>query len=345
MSDVVSGARYRAWQLDGAFGFEQLRLVEREREALGWGQVRVRLRAASLNFRDLLTIQGFYNPRQPLPLVPCSDGAGEVVEVGEGASRFEVGARVAPIFAQGWRDGEPSKERLGATLGGPLDGTLREEIVVDEDDLVALPDWMSFEEAACLPCAGVTAWSALVTHGKLKAGDVVLTQGTGGVSIFAIQLAKMIGARVIATSSSPDKLERLRALGASEVIDYKQDKAWGATAKKMTGGRGVDHVVEVGGAGTLAQSLRAVRIGGRISMIGVLSGGAEQINVIPILMQNICLQGIIVGHRASFEELITALSLSKVRPIISDTFELERAPEAMEHMLAGKHLGKVVITL
>lgn len=335
----------RAWQITDQFGFENLRLVERPVQAPGHGQVRVRLRAASLNFRDLLMTQGFYNPKQPLPLVPCSDGAGEVEAVGEGVSRWRVGDRVAPIFAQRWLDGEPSRERLADTLGGPLDGTLRESMVVDEAGLVAIPDAMSFEQAAALPCAAVTAWSALMVQTRVKPGDVVLVQGTGGVSIFALQIALAAGARVIATSSSPAKLDRLLELGAHEVINYKADPAWGATARKLTGGRGVDHVVEVGGAGTLTQSIRATRIGGHISMIGVLAGGAQEINVIPILMQNIRIQGVLVGHRAAFEDMLAAFALHKISPVLDRSFAFADAPEAMQYMLSGAHFGKVTIAV
>jgi NADPH:quinone reductase-like Zn-dependent oxidoreductase len=335
----------RAWQITEQFGLDHLQLVERPEQSPGFGQVRVRLRAASLNFRDLLMTQGMYNPRQPLPLVPCSDGAGEVEAVGDGVRRFKVGDRVAPIFAQRWLDGEPDRNKLGDTLGGPLDGTLRESMVVHEEGLVALPDTMSFVEAAALPCAAVTAWSALMVQARIKPGDTVLVQGTGGVSIFALQFALAAGARVIATSSSPAKLDRLRELGAHAVINYKEDPNWGATARKLTGGRGVDHVVEVGGAGTLNQSIRATRIGGHISMIGVLAGGAQEVNVIPVLMQNIRIQGVLVGHRAAFEDMLTAMSLHKIAPILDRTFGFEEAREAMGYMLSGAHFGKVTIAI
>jgi NADPH:quinone reductase-like Zn-dependent oxidoreductase len=336
-------ATMRAWQITDQFGFDNLRLVERPIPEPGHGQVRVRVRAASLNFRDLLMTQGLYNPKQPLPLVPCSDGAGEVEAVGPGVTRWSVGDRVCPIFAQRWIDGEPDRDKLAHTLGGPLDGTMREYMLVDEAGLVAIPDTMSFAQAAALPCAAVTAWSALMVQTRVKPGDVVLVQGTGGVSIFALQFALAAGARVIATSSSHDKLAQLRAMGAHEVIHYKEDPAWGSTARKLTGGRGVDHVVEVGGAGTLNQSIRATRIGGHISMIGVLAGGSQEVNVIPVLMQNIRIQGVLVGHRAAFEDLLAAMTLHNISPVLDRAFPFDQLPAAMEHMRSGAHFGKVVV--
>ncbi|HEY0554266.1 MAG TPA: NAD(P)-dependent alcohol dehydrogenase, partial [Thermoanaerobaculia bacterium] len=237
----------RAIEIQGAFGLDHLALVERPDPRPGPGQALVRLRAASLNFRDLLTVEGKYNPKQKLPLIPCSDGAGEVVTVGEGVTRVQPGDRVCTVFAQKWLAGRPTRERLRSTLGGPLDGTLAELAVFDQEGLVKTPDSLTDEEAATLPCAAVTAWSALVTEGGLTAGDTVLVQGTGGVSLFALQLAKILGARVIATSSSDEKLARVREMGADETINYREVPAWGVRAKELTGGAGVDHVVEVGG--------------------------------------------------------------------------------------------------
>lgn len=331
----------RAVEIRGSFGLENLALVERPDPEPGPRQALVRLRAAALNYRDLLMVEGKYNPKQKLPLIPCSDGAGEVVAVGEGVSRVKPGDRVCPIFAQRWISGEPIRERLRATLGGPLDGTLAELAVFDEEGLVHVPAHLTDEEAATLPCSAVTAWNALVTEGGVKAGDTVLVQGTGGVSIFALQLGRLLGARVIATSSSDEKLARVRELGAAETINYREVPEWGARAKELTGGVGVDHVVEVGGAETLQQSLRAVRLGGTISLIGNLSGTKTEILLTQIFMQKIRVNGILVGHRESFEAMNRAIAFHGMRPVIDNVFPLEEARAAFEHMGRGGHFGKI----
>jgi NADPH:quinone reductase-like Zn-dependent oxidoreductase len=335
----------RAVEIHGAFGLQNLALVERPDPRPGPGQVLVRLRAASLNFRDLLTVEGKYNPRQRLPLIPCSDGAGEVVEVGEEVTRVQPGDRVCGIFAQKWLSGEPTRERLRSTLGGPLDGTLAELAVFDQEGVVKIPGHLSYEEASTLPCAAVTAWSALVTEGGLTAGDTVLVQGTGGVSLFALQLAKIQGARVIATSSRDEKLARVRGLGADDLINYQEVPDWGKRAKELTEGIGVDNVVEVGGAGTLAQSLQAVRFGGTVSLIGNLSGTKTEILLTHIFMQRIRVNGILVGHRESFEAMNRAIALHGLRPVVDLIFSLEEAPAAFEHMAAGGHFGKIVVRM
>ncbi|MBW2462081.1 MAG: NAD(P)-dependent alcohol dehydrogenase [Deltaproteobacteria bacterium] len=333
----------RAWEISGAFGLDNLKRVTRVEAAPGRGQVRLRMLACALNYRDLLMVRGEYNPRQALPLVPLSDGVGEVVEVGPDVTRVAVGDRVMPLFAQKWLAGLPTKGDLRSTLGGPHDGTLRESMVLSEEALVRVPDYLTNAEAATLPCAALTAWSALVEHSPVRPGETVLIQGTGGVSIFALQLAKLLGARTIVTSSSEAKRERARALGADETIDYVADPAWGKTAKELTGGVGVDHVVEVGGAGTFTQSARAVKPGGTISLIGILSGGASKILLTPILMQNIRVQGIVVGHRAGFLAMCRAFDEHQVRPVVDRTFPFEAAPDAFRHLLSQKHFGKVVI--
>jgi NADPH:quinone reductase-like Zn-dependent oxidoreductase len=333
----------RVVEVAGAFGLENLRLAERPDPSPGPGEVLLRMRAASLNFRDVLTVEGTYNRKQKLPLIPCSDGVGEVAAVGDGVSRVAVGDRVCPIFAQRWIAGEPTRERLRSTLGGPLDGTLAERMVLSEEGVVRVPEHLSDEEAATLPCAAVTAWSALVTEGGVTAGDVVLVQGTGGVSIFALQLARLLGARVIVTSSSDEKLARAKELGAEAGINYHQVPEWGERAKELTGGVGVDQVIEVGGAGTLVQSLRAVRMGGRISLIGVLAGGKVDLPLALVFMQRIRLQGILVGHRESFEAMNRALAAHRLRPVIDRTFPMEDARAACEHLAAGRHLGKICL--
>ncbi|MEM8962139.1 MAG: NAD(P)-dependent alcohol dehydrogenase [Acidobacteriota bacterium] len=335
----------QAWEIRDSFGFDHFHQTERPPAELGPGEVRVKVRAVSLNYRDLLMIRGHYNPRQPLPLIPCSDGSGEIVEVGPGVDPARVGERVASCFFQTWSGGPPSSDKVRGSLGGPLDGMLASERVLRADGVVPVPEHLSDAAAATLPCAALTAWSALVTQADVKAGDVVLVQGTGGVSIFALQFACLLGAEVIVTSSSDVKLERARELGAWQTINYRDDPDWGKTARRLTGGRGVDHVVEVGGSGTLMQSLRAVRIGGHISMIGVLSGRQDKLDVVPILMQNIRVQGVLVASRDSFVDMNRAITAHQLEPVVDRVFPFAEAPDAFAHLAAGKHLGKVVIEL
>lgn len=335
-------------EIQGGFGLDHLKVAERPEPRPGPGQVLLRMKAASLNYRDLMMVRGHYNPKQPLPLIPCSDGVGVVEAVGEGVSRVEVGQRVATLFSQSWFSGEPTPAKLRSTLGGPLDGALAEQMVLSEEGVSPVPEHLSDEEAATLPCAGLTAWSALVTNGAVKAGDTVLLQGTGGVSLFGLQFAKALGARVIITSSSDEKLERAKELGADETINYKQDESWGKTAFKLAaqhnGGRGVDHVVEVGGAGTLEQSLQAAAFGGAISVIGVLSGVSAPLNILPILMKNVQLQGILVGHREGFEAMARAIAQNDLKPVVDRTFPFEEARTALEHMASGSHFGKICLS-
>jgi NADPH:quinone reductase-like Zn-dependent oxidoreductase len=334
----------QAYVIQERFGLDQLQQVERpEPAAPGPGEATVAVRAVSLNYRDLMMVDGRYNPRQGLPLVPCSDGAGEVVAVGEGVTRVAVGDRVMPIFAQRWLGGLPTRERLRSTLGGPLDGTLQERLTVPAEAVVPVPAHLSDEEAACLPCAAVTAWSALVEVGRVKAGDTVLTLGTGGVSVFALQLGRALGARVIVTSSADDKLARARELGAWQGVNYRQDEGWGKTVAELTGGRGVDLVVEVGGAGTLAQSLQAVRPGGAVAVIGVLSGGATELSLTRVLMNKIRVEGVLVGDRDGFEAMARAIETQKLRPVVDRVFPFGEARAAFEHLASGRHFGKVVI--
>jgi NADPH:quinone reductase-like Zn-dependent oxidoreductase len=335
----------RALEVRGAWGLDHLAVGEREDPHPGPGQVVVAVAAAALNYRDLLMVQGKYNPKQPLPLIPGSDGAGRVIEVGAGVSRVKLGDRVCPIFAQGWTAGEPTRERARTTLGGPLDGTLAEKIVVSAEGVVEVPEHLSDEEAATLPCAAVTAWNALVTEGGVTAGQTVLVQGTGGVSLFALQLGKALGARVIVTSSSDEKLARAKALGADLLINYRAVPDWGKKAKELTGGRGADLVVEVGGAGTLQQSLAAVRFGGTIALIGNLAGTTTELALTHVFMQRIRLQGILVGDRESFEALNRALALHQIRPVIDRVFPLEEGRAALEHLGSGGHFGKIVVKM
>jgi len=325
------------------FGIENLAVVERDEPQAAANEVVVRFRAASLNYRDLMFIKGTYNPRAKLPAVPFSDGAGEVVAVGGSVTKWRVGDRVCPIFVQSWLDGLPSTQKNRSALGaGDMDGVLREYGAFDEEGLVKIPEHLSFEEAATLPCAAVTAWQALVNSGNLKAGDTVLALGTGGVSVFALQLAKMHGAQVIITSSSDEKLERARELGADKTINYKTTPNWDKEVLSMTNKVGVDHVIEVGGAGTLSKSLNSVRVGGQVDLIGVLATGGD-FNPITVLMKGVRLQGIFVGSRRMFEDMNRAIEANRLRPIIDKTFTFEEVREALSYMESGSHFGKIVI--
>ncbi len=326
--------------------FDQpLRRVERPDPTPGPGEILVEIRAISLNYRDLLMAAGKYNPRLALPVIPCSDCVGTVLEIGPGVDRFRAGDRVCPIFAQGWIDGEPTRAALKGTLGGPLDGTLAEKLVVPAQAAVAVPEFLSDAEAATLPCAGLTAWSALVTYGNVKPGSTVLVLGTGGVSIFALQFAKCMGARVIVSSSSDEKLERARALGADETINYREKPAWEKEVYKRTGGAGVDLVVEVGGPGTLEKSIRSVRPGGMISLIGILAGRKNEVDLTAVLMQNIVIQGIVVGHRAGFEAMNAAIAQNRLRPVVDRVFGFAEAPAAFQTVADAAHFGKVCISI
>jgi NADPH:quinone reductase-like Zn-dependent oxidoreductase len=325
------------------FGIENFVLAERDEPQPASNEVVVKFHAASLNFRDVMFVNGVYNPKAKFPAVPFSDGAGEVVAVGGNVSRWKIGDRVCPIFTQGWIEGEPSMQKNRLTLGaGALDGVLREYGAFDENGLVAIPNHLSYEEAATLPCAAVTAWDALMVSGNLKAGETVLALGTGGVSIFALQLAKMHAARVIITSSSDQKLERAKQLGADETINYKTSPDWDKEVLSLTDKMGVDHVVEVGGAGTLSKSLNAVRVGGHVPLIGVLATGGD-FNPISVLMKGVRLQGIFVGSRKMFEDMNRAIETTQMRPVIDRTFAFEEAREALKYMESGSHFGKIVV--
>lgn len=326
------------------FGVDKLAPVEVERPVAGDGEVLVRLRAASLNYRDLMMVDGRYNPKLKLPLVPLSDGAGEVVELGRSVTLWKVGDRVCPTFMQGWIDGELDHSRSKTTLGGDLDGCLREFGIFHQDGLVRIPEHLSFDEAACLPCAGVTAWNALIVSGGLASGESVLVQGTGGVSIFALQFAKMCGAEVIVTSSSNEKLERTRSLGADHLINYREREKWDDAVLELTAKRGVDHVVEVGGAGTLQRSMRAVRMAGHIAVIGVVAGAGE-FSLVPVFMKALRLIGVFVGSRVMFEQMNSALEKHQIKPVIGRTFGFAEAREALEYMRSGAHFGKIVIRI
>ena len=334
----------RAFELQ-SFGTEHLKLVERPSTTPGHSEVRVRIHASSLNYRDLLMVRGHYNPRQPLPLVPLSDGVGVVDAVGDEVTRVAVGDRVAGIFAQTWLHYPPTRDAARSTLGGPLDGMAAEEVVLHEDGVVPVPQYLTDIEAATLPCAGVTAWNSLRGEGSVSAGDTVLILGTGGVSIFALLFAHSLGARTIVTSSSDEKLERARELGASETINYRSTPEWWRRVRELTDGAGVDHVVEVGGAGTFDQSVRSTKVGGHVSLIGVLAGGAQKLDLTKVLMNNIRVQGVLVGCRDVFESMNAHLSEHQIRPVVDRVFPFTELPTALDSLGAGRHFGKIGVDL
>jgi NADPH:quinone reductase-like Zn-dependent oxidoreductase len=328
----------------GAKGPEALRRAERPDPKPGRKEVVVRVRATSLNFRDLAVMQGAY-PGPPMTdnLIPLSDGAGEVVAVGEGVTRHRPGDRVVGTFFQVWVSGRPPSG-LAALGAAPVNGMLTEKVVLHEDGLIAIPQGLSFEEAATLPCAAVTAWHALMAAGRpIMPGDSVLALGTGGVSIFALQFARAAGARVIVTSSSDEKLERAKKCGATDTINYKQTPDWGAAVINLTGGRGVDCVIEVGGAGTLSKSFQAVGYGGKVALIGVLAGFAGDTSPHPLMFKAASLHGIFVGNRSMFEDMLQAMTVNRIQPVIDKVFSFEDAPAAYRYQMEGKHFGKVVI--
>lgn len=335
----------RAYEVHPRDQFESLTLVERPTPVVGPHDVRVRIRAVSLNFRDLTMARSAKARPRPKPLVACSDGAGEVVAVGGAVTRFKGGERVAGLFFPGWLDGELSAAHHAAALGGSIDGVLAEEVVLDEQAWVPLPDHLSFEEAATLPCAGVTAYNALFEVAALRPGDTLLVQGTGGVSIFGLQLAKAAGARVIVTSKSAEKRARATAMGADHVIDYVATPKWGDAAFQWTGGRGVDVVIEVGGPGTFDQSVAALRYGGTMSLLGVLTGIKGEVNTYGVFHKGLRVHGVYVGSGRMFDALNRALATARIHPVIDRVFDFSDARGAYEHLAGGAHFGKVVIRI
>jgi NADPH:quinone reductase-like Zn-dependent oxidoreductase len=316
-----------------SFGLDGLSLIEREEPVAAPGQVLVHVRAMSLNYRDIMIAGGAYNPRMKLPAVPLSDCAGEVVGTGE---------RVCVPFMPAWIDGEVDENKARSALGAGGLGVASEYVAIDAAAVVPFPEHLSFEEAATLPCTGVTAWNTLVTTGHLRPDETVLIQGTGGVSIFALQFAGLMRARVIATSGSDEKLERVRALGATETINYRTTPDWDKRVRELTNGRGVDHVVDVGGVETLPKSIKAVRMGGTISIMGVLSGAGD-VNFVPVFMRSLRLQGIFVGSREMFVDMNRAITMHKVRPVIDRVFPAEEIADALRYMQSGKHFGKICL--
>jgi NADPH:quinone reductase-like Zn-dependent oxidoreductase len=338
------GDTFKRYQIDGDFGIESLRIKDATVSALGAHQVRIAVKATSINFRDLLVCKGLYNPNLKKPAVPLSDGAGEIVEIGTFVKRVKVGDRVMGAFMPRWISGAPNDDVVRLALGGGGDeGMLAQYVVLDEEAVVEIPAHLSFLEAATLPCAAVTAWHALFEDDCLKPGQTVLTQGTGGVSLFAIQFAQAAGAHLISTSGSDEKITKLKTMGVANTINYKQTPGWGKETLKLTSMSGVDHIVEVGGGGTLGESFKAIKIGGHIALIGVLSGAQSQVNPMSILMKAIRLQGVYVGSRSMFESMNAAISLHKIKPIIDRVFGFEEAQDALRYMESAQHFGKIVI--
>jgi NADPH:quinone reductase-like Zn-dependent oxidoreductase len=336
------GGIVKLWQIQ-SFGIDQLVLADSPKPRPGRGQVLVKVHAVSLNYRDLLLVRGHYNPKMALPRIPCSDGAGEVVEVGEGVDTVTVGQRVAGIFMQHWLEGPPTAESSRGALGGDVDGMLAEYVVLNQHGVVSIPEHLSFAEAATLPCAGVTAWNAVVNAAQVKPGDVVLIQGTGGVSIFALQFGKMAGAVVIGTSSSDEKLQRAKTMGLDAGLNYRQSPEWAKWVLKETNNRGADLIVEVGGAGTFNQSLQAVRYGGMVTQIGVLSQSEQPLPIPLILHRQIRIQGIYVGSKSHFEAMNRAIVATRLQPLVDQIYTFDRVREALKCMETGSHFGKIVI--
>lgn len=332
----------KLWRIP-AFGIDNLEFIDAPEPKTGPAEVLIRVHAVSLNYRDLMITLGRYNPNMALPRIPVSDGVGEIVAIGEDVTEVKAGQRVAGIFMQNWLDGAGTAQKHRGALGGDIDGMLAEYVVLPESGVVPIPDHLSWEEAATLPCAAVTAWNAVVHAGRIKTGDTVVIQGTGGVSIFALQFAKALGARVLGTSSSDEKLRRASKLGLDEGVNYKQTPDWAKWVLEQTNGEGADLVVEVGGAGTFAQSLKAVRVGGTVAQIGVLSQTDEPLNIVPILHKQIHIQGIYVGSRANFREMNKAITQTNLKPIVDEVFAFDQAKAALRRMEAGKHFGKLVI--
>jgi len=335
----------KAIVLKSAIGITGLQMTDLPDPMAGPGQVLVRMRAASINYRDCLILRGGYRSQQKHEnLIPLSDGAGEVVNVGDGVDLFQAGDRVTALFCPDWIAGEPDSETIDGHFGRDQDGMLVELKVFQPHQLVRTPDFLSDVEAASLPCAGLTAWSAIVADGHTKPGDIILTQGTGGVSLFALQFAKCAGGKVIVTSSSDDKRDRAKGLGADNTINYRDDPGWGKTARNLTGGCGVDNVVELGGTETLKQSLIAVRPGGTLSMIGVLSGASFGDALLPyVVSRKIRMQGVTVGSRHHMLDMLRAMEVHDIHPVIGQAFPFSEAADAFQYLESGAHFGKVCI--
>ena len=334
----------KVFQIQDDWGMQHLKLATRPDPKPGPGQVLLRMKAASLNYRDLLVPdRGYGSHTGTLPLIPVSDGVGEVIEVGSGVTRVKVGERACPCFTQGWISGPPAPDRAAHNLGGPLDGTMSELMCLSEDGVVKVPEYLGDEQAAALPCAALTAWSALMVQDHLAPGAKVLVQGTGGVALFALQFAKLAGAHVTLISSSDEKIARAKAMGADAAINYKTTPEWAKATRDITAGRGFDHVLELGGEKTLPQSLLCVATGGTISIIGVLSGGNMSAQLGRIVMKQVRMVGIGVGNRDGFEAMLRAMALHRLQPVVDRVFAFDELKQAMAHLKSGAHFGKVCI--
>jgi NADPH:quinone reductase-like Zn-dependent oxidoreductase len=332
----------KQWQIGSAPGWEHLYMTDVPEPEAGPGQVVVRLRASSLNYRDTLvaTLKERFTPGR----IPLSDGAGEVIAVGPGVEKWKIGDRVCGLFFPEWHSGRFDMRYHQTALGGPVDGVLREMARFDQNALIRIPDFLSMEEAATLPCAGLTAWYALMTRGEYTPGDSALLIGTGGVSIWALQILAASGGQTIITSSSDEKLARARTLGATHTINYRQTPSWGQEVLTLMGKRGVDHVVEVGGPGTLGQSLQSLAAGGHLAQIGVLTGfDPAPTSLFPLVGKNAQMSGIYVGHAEAFRTFLAFLEQTKIKPVIDRVFNFSEAPAAYAHLASGQHFGKVVI--
>jgi len=329
----------------GSTDMQSLELIECDVPEPSENQVLIRVHAASLNYRDHAIVTGnYFGGVLQRDTVPLSDGAGEVVAVGRNVTRFKAGDRVIGTFFQCWIDGVPDRSSFTA-LGSPADGMLTEYIALDEDGVVRCPEHLSYDEAATLPCAGLTAWNALNVSGTVRAGQTVLALGTGGVSIFALQFARMSGARVIVTSSSDEKLARAAELGAAATVNYSTTPQWDQEVLRLTAGRGVDHIIEVGGVGTLAKSFQCVGFRGQVTLIGVLAGREGDTNPHPLMMKNASLCGVFVGSRAMFEQMNEAIAVNRMQPVVDRVFPFADAADAYDYHRNGKHFGKVVISI
>ncbi|MFF2480459.1 NAD(P)-dependent alcohol dehydrogenase [Paenibacillus sp. NPDC058071] len=334
----------KAYVLQGGFGLDHIVEIDRPIPTPARGEVLIQMKAVSLNSRDIGVIDGFYNPELNEPLIPVSDGVGEIVSLGEGASKFSIGERVSPIFTQSWKSGEATQENWISTLGYPLQGLLAEYVVLPEEGLVRVPQHLTDTEASTLPCAGVTAWHAIVEEGQVKAGDTVVVQGTGGVSLFALQFAKLQGAKVIVTSSSDDKLLRAKALGADHGINYKKTAEWDKAVLDYTQGKGADHIVDVGGGTTLNRSVSALKVGGQISIIGILTGAAVgDLAIVPAILRRAKLQAINVGSRTMFENMNAAIVHHRLRPVVDSEYPFDQAVNAFSHFANGSYFGKIAV--
>jgi len=335
----------RALKVEAPWGIDAIQVVEAPDPAPGPGEVLVRMRAVSLNYRDMLMVAGMYGraPSGAGAITPFSDGCGIVEAVGPGVNRMKVGDRVATLFFQRWVSGPPNLDKLSSSLGSPIPGAGRELAVFSQDGLSKVPDFLSDRQVATLPCAALTAWRALFEDGDLRPGDTVVLQGTGGVSIFGLQFAHAAGLRTLITSSSDEKLERARALGADHLVNYRQTPEWSASVREATAGVGADIIIEVGGGGTIEQSMKAIRIGGHVAIVGVVGGLGGPFNTAGLIANSARVQGLSVGSRDMFEAMCRFMELKKIEPVVDKVFPWTEVKAAFAAMQGGEHFGKIVL--